>query len=220
MPNLFERPAINDVPQATRIAGYIMAGGGSTRFGQDKARAILAGRPMLTRLCELLLAVTTSVHIVAPLNRYDFAAAPVIPDRWPREGPLGGIITALCNTSEQEPHTTWNLIISCDMPFLTPEFLTYLRDFAQASSAKAIVPESSQGREPLCACWHTSSAAQLQSAFESGIRRVNDALKLLNAEVLDESHWKRFDSAGRLFWNMNTSADYAEAQRIVATEHT
>jgi molybdopterin-guanine dinucleotide biosynthesis protein A len=197
-----------------------MAGGGSTRFGQDKARAILAGQPMLTRMCHLLSVVTPSIHIVAPPGRYEFATTPVIEDRWPGEGPLGGIITALLHTSEREPNTTWNLIISCDMPFLTPEFLTYLRDFAQASNAPAIVPESAQGREPLCACWHTSSASQLQSAFESGVRRVNDALKLLNAEVLDESHWKRFDSAGRLFWNLNTPADYAEAQRIVATEHT
>jgi molybdenum cofactor guanylyltransferase len=220
MPDMVQRPAIDNIPQATPITAYIMAGGGSTRFGQDKACAALAGQPMLTRMCDLLSAVTASIYIVAPPSRYEFATAPVIPDRWPGEGPLGGIITALLYTSEQEPHTTWNLIISCDLPFLTPEFLTYLRDFAQASSAQAIVPESAQGREPLCACWRTSSASQLQSAFESGMRRVNDALKLLNAEVLDESHWKRFDSAGRLFWNMNTPADYAEAQRIEATEHT
>jgi molybdopterin-guanine dinucleotide biosynthesis protein A len=226
-----------------------MAGGGSTRFGQDKARAILAGQPMLMRMCSLLTAVTTSVHIVAPPNRYEFAAAPVIADRWPGEGPLGGIITALLHSNPAvvgvprpgrgdrrfpspatAEHTEsvaptafedaeWNLILSCDMPFLTPEFLIYLRDFAQASNAKAIVPESQHGREPLCACWRTSAAAELQTAFESGMRRVNDALKLLNAEVLDESHWKRFDSAGRLFWNMNTPADHAEAQRIVAAEN-
>jgi molybdenum cofactor guanylyltransferase len=220
MTDLLQQPAIRNIPQATPIAAYIMAGGGSTRFGQDKARATLAGQPMLTRMCDLLSAVSASIHIVAPPSRYEFATVPVIPDRWPGEGPLGGIITALLHTSQQEPNTTWNLIISCDLPFLTPEFLTSLCDFAQASSAKAIVPESSQGREPLCACWQTSSASQLQSAFESGMRRVNDGLKLLNAEVLDESHWKRFDSAGRLFWNMNTPADYAEAQRIEATEHT
>jgi molybdenum cofactor guanylyltransferase len=220
MPDMVERPAINNIPPATPITAYIMAGGGSTRFGQDKARATLAGQPMLARMCDVLSAVAASIYIVAPPSRYEFATAPVVPDRWPGEGPLGGIITALLYTGEQEPNTTWNLIISCDLPFLTPDFLTYLRDFAEASSAKAVVPESTQGREPLCACWRTSAASQLRSAFESGMRRVNDALKLLNAEVLDESHWKRFDSAGRLFWNMNTPADYAEAQRFAATEHT
>jgi hypothetical protein len=37
-------------------------------------------------------------------------------------------------------------------------------------------------------------------------------------EILDETHWKRFDSAGRLFWNMNTPLDYQEAVRMWETE--
>jgi len=44
---------------------------------------------------------------------------------------------------------------------------------------------------------------------------VTQGISLLRAEVLDERYWKRFDSAGRLFWNMNTAADYADARRIV-----
>jgi hypothetical protein len=34
-------------------------------------------------------------------------------------------------------------------------------------------------------------------------------------EVLDEGDWKRFDTDGRLFWNMNTLADYEEARRVI-----
>jgi hypothetical protein len=41
----------------------------------------------------------------------------------------------------------------------------------------------------------------------------------LKMEIVDESGWKRFDSAGRLFWNMNMPADYEEAKRILAAEH-
>jgi GTP:adenosylcobinamide-phosphate guanylyltransferase len=37
-------------------------------------------------------------------------------------------------------------------------------------------------------------------------------------EVLDETHWKRFDTADRLFWNMNTLSDYNEAKRILEAE--
>jgi hypothetical protein len=44
---------------------------------------------------------------------------------------------------------------------------------------------------------------------------VTQGISLLRAEVLDERDWKRFDSAGRLFWNMNTAADYEDARRIV-----
>jgi hypothetical protein len=43
-------------------------------------------------------------------------------------------------------------------------------------------------------------------------------MKRLRMEVLDETHWKRFDSAGRLFWNMNTLEDYAAAQQMWTTE--
>jgi hypothetical protein len=46
------------------------------------------------------------------------------------------------------------------------------------------------------------------------VRKVAEAMKRLPMEVLDEQVWKRFDTEGRLFWNMNTPEDYLEAQRI------
>jgi molybdopterin-guanine dinucleotide biosynthesis protein A len=203
--------------------GYVMAGGGSTRFGEDKARAVLGGRPMLSRMYALLSSVTANAWIVAPPHSYDDLGLPALADRWPGEGPLGGIITALLHTRESvrenKSGAPWNLILSCDMPFLTQEWLAFLLDRAAASTAPAVVPLSAHGREPLCACWRTSAADEIQAAFVGGMRRVNDALKLLGAEVLDESHGKRFDSSGRLFWNMNTPEDYREAQRILDAEH-
>ena len=60
----------------------------------------------------------------------------------------------------------------------------------------------------------------LQAALERGVRRVTEGISLLRAEVLDARDWKRFDSAGRLFWNMNTAADYEEARRIVEAEQS
>jgi len=43
-------------------------------------------------------------------------------------------------------------------------------------------------------------------------------MKRLHMEVVDEADWKRFDTAGRLFWNMNTAADYDEAKRILEAQ--
>ena len=37
-------------------------------------------------------------------------------------------------------------------------------------------------------------------------------------EVLDEPSWKRFDTDGHLFWNMNTPEDFNEARRILEAE--
>jgi molybdopterin-guanine dinucleotide biosynthesis protein A len=70
----------------------------------------------------------------------------------------------------------------------------------------------------LCACWRSRGAERLQRAFDSGTRKVTEAMKQLQMEIVDESGWKRFDSAGRLFWNMNTAADYDEAKKLLEAE--
>jgi molybdenum cofactor guanylyltransferase len=143
----------------------------------------------------------------------------IVEDRWPGEGPLGGIITALQHTAATDPACHWNLIVSCDMPFLSLEWLQYLvnRALSARSDTQIILPHSAHGPEPLCACYRTDAAAALKNVFDSGIRKVTVALKLLPTEVLDESAWKRFDSEGQLFWNMNTPADFIEAQRLWET---
>jgi molybdopterin-guanine dinucleotide biosynthesis protein A len=201
------------------LRGFVQAGGGSTRFGTDKALVQLSGKTMLQRTGELLGSVCDEVTIVAPAGKYANAAWPVLADRWPGEGPLGGILTALSTMHTSESGTAWALIVSCDMPFLAPEFLAFLGERASASIAQVVVPESSNALEPLCACWSASATAGVRLAFDSGVRKITEAMKRLPMEVLDESTWKRFDTGSRLFWNMNTQADFAEARRILETEN-
>src|SRR5580704_314032 len=200
------------------VGGYILAGGGSSRFGRDKALVEFAGKPMLTRMLELLKNSAQAVRIVAAPGKYNDFETEIVEDGWPGEGPLGGIVTALLHTQEHEPARDWNMIVSCDMPFLKLDWMQYLAGRAAESSADVVLPRSLHGREPLCACYRTGAAQPLRSVFESGVRKVTQALKQVATEVLDERDWKRFDSAGRLFWNMNTLADYDEARRIFLGE--
>jgi molybdopterin-guanine dinucleotide biosynthesis protein A len=202
------------------VAGYVMAGGASRRFGSDKALVEFGGKTLLSRMCGLLEATAGSASIVAPRGRYVGLGFSVVEDRWPDEGPLGGVITALRATAETDGGRDWNLMVSCDMPFLTREWLSFMIGRALTSDAEVIVPQSENGLEPLCACWRTPSSDALQAAFDGGVRKVTEAMKLLRMEVLDETHWKRFDSAGRLFWNMNTLEDYATALQMWEPEQT
>jgi|SRR5882757_2362799 len=203
-----------------KIGAYVLAGGGSTRFGQDKALAELAGQPMLRRVIELLGGLTKEPRVVAIPGKYEEFGAQLVKDQWPGEGPLGGIITALEDAAKGRGDSQWNLIVSCDMPFLTREWLAFLCERAAKSKAHVVLPYSANGPEPLCACYRTDAARALRSVFESGVRKVTRGLQHLSTEVLDESDWKRCDSAGRLFWNMNTAADYEEARRILEAERT
>ncbi len=216
------------------ITGYVMAGGGSTRFGRDKALVEVGGRPMLARMTALMQGITEQVKIVGTPEKYAEFGIEVVSDRWPGEGPLGGIITALLDAashsapfeqSRQQPHADnlhaadWCLIVSCDMPFLTHDWLAYLSKRAAASTAQVVMPVSAGGPEPLCACYRADGAETLQAAFEAGVRKITEALKHVTTEVLDEVHWKRFDSAGRLFWNMNTAADFEEVLSVWEVKH-
>jgi molybdenum cofactor guanylyltransferase len=166
---------------------------------------------MLARMVELLRGVTKEVKIVATHGKYESFGLEIVEDRWPGEGPLGGIITALEHEAVSVARAEWNLILSCDMPFLTSEWLGFLAERSAKSKAQVVLPHSAHGPEPLCACYRTDAAPALRTAFESGIRKVTQGLQHVTTEVLDEAEWKRFDSAGRLFWNMNTPADYEEA---------
>jgi molybdopterin-guanine dinucleotide biosynthesis protein A len=205
------------IPGQAQVGGFVLAGGGSTRFGRDKALARIGDEAVLARLCSVMRGVTPCVTIIGSREKYAAFGAKCIPDRWPGEGPLGGIITALLAASET-CGGEWNIIVGCDMPFLTSEWLAYLIQRAQASEAEVVAPRSAYGLEPLCACWRASGVEKLQRAFEGGTRKVTEAMKHLTMEVLDETHWKRFDSADRLFWNMNTPGDYEEAKRILEAE--
>jgi molybdopterin-guanine dinucleotide biosynthesis protein A len=197
------------------VGGYILVGGGSTRFGRDKALVEFSGRPMLTRMIELMQSAVGKVKLVALPGKYEGYGVEIVADQWPGEGPLGGIITALEDAAKSSRKVEWNLIVSCDMPFLTNEWLKFMCGRAAESLAQVVLPHSASGPEPLCACYRTDAAGALRAAFESGVRKVTEGLKHVTTEVLDEKDWKRFDSAGRLFWNMNTLADYQEARRVL-----
>lgn len=197
------------------VWGYVLAGGASNRFGRDKALIEFGGKAMLMRMHDVLKGVSSEVASIGDPEKYGSFGAPCVADRWPGEGPFGGIVTALLRTREVEPVREWNLIVSCDMPFLTTEWLRFLVGRAMESGAQVVLAHSDTGPEPLCACWRTDALETLQAGFEGGVRKVTDGIALLHSEVLDAQDCKRFDNAGRLFWNMNTPQDYEAACRIV-----
>jgi molybdopterin-guanine dinucleotide biosynthesis protein A len=175
----------------------------------DKALLVVDGRTMLDRTASLLAPLTGPPTVIGPPERYAASRWRVVADLTSGLGPLGGIATALRDSS-----VPWNLILGCDLPFLTEEWLAYLLDRALASAGDAVVPRSRRGAEPLCAAYRKSAEPRIANALARGVRKVTDALAELNVEAILPDEWKRFDSHGRLFDNMNTPADF-EAARIV-----
>jgi 4-aminobutyrate aminotransferase len=89
--------------------------------------------------------VCGDVTLVGGAREYAAFGFPAIEDAFPDRGPLGGIHAAL-----QHSDARFTLIVGCDMPYLTPDFLEFLLRVAPEAAADAVVPESEAfGYEPL-----------------------------------------------------------------------
>jgi molybdenum cofactor guanylyltransferase len=191
----------------TNVGGFILAGGQSSRMGRDKALLEWEGKPLLLRAARLLEPLVGAPVTIAPPARYKNLSLRLVADDALGLGPLGGISTAL----RISPHP-WNLVIGCDLPYLTPEWLAFLIERALASSSDAVLPVSAGGAEPLCAMYHRRAAAAIAAALGRGVRKVTDGLASLAVLYLAPDEWKAFDSSGRLFKNINVPADFDAAR--------
>ena len=193
---------------AKQTAGFVLAGGGSSRMGRDKALLELDGVALVLRTAKLVESVSGApVAIIGSPDAYGSLGLQVIGDDFPGAGPLGGLATALRASS-----AAWNMIVACDLPYLTREWLEYLIGRAVASKADAVVPMNELGAEPLCAMYSKRCEPAIRAALVRGTRKVTDGLAGVRVESIEPSAWKAFDSEGYLFKNMNSPADYEEAK--------
>jgi len=108
----------------TRLPVYILAGGRSSRFGSDKARATLHGRPLLSHVAAMLKPVATRITVVADSEgKYDDLGFRTIADDKPALGPLGGLHTALRDLPLEDD---WLLLCSCDAAVMHCDWLRRL----------------------------------------------------------------------------------------------
>jgi molybdopterin-guanine dinucleotide biosynthesis protein A len=163
-------------------------------MGRDKALLPFRGGPLADSVARAVEQAAGSVVIVGRAEMLHYQA---IPDLHPGAGPLGGIVTALRHTTSD-----WNLVVACDMPSLTAPFLAELLDRAETAGRDALIPHGPDGRpEPVCAVYRRTALEPLESAFTRGIRKIIDAVALLDAaawELREVTH----------FQNVNTPEDW------------
>ncbi len=189
----------------SQLEGFVLVGGQSSRIGRDKALLEIDGKPLLTRATDLLIPLVTSITFVGDPEKYSGFGFRTLPDRWPGAGPLGAIATALAAACEPQA-----VVIACDLPYLTEDWLVWLFTHAANSPADIVVPETSRGLEPLCAVYRSTCAQVFASALDRGVRKVTDAFTDLSVDYVQENEWRKFSADGNLFRNMNTLEDYEQ----------
>ena len=199
-------------------AGFVLTGGRSSRMGRDKALLPVAGSSavggsspagglspagrltMVERTAELVRAAANSVTLIGMPERYAHLGLPVVADVVEDCGPIGGVLTALTVTQADS-----NLIVACDMPGLTADFLLRLLAAARDFASTCLVPETASGLHPLCAVYRRGARSTVESAIAHKCFKMHDLLKVLGA-----LSWPVADAS--LLRNINTPAEWEQVQ--------
>jgi len=181
-------------------AGFVLAGGQSSRMGRNKALLPWKGSTLIQSVAREVFQAAGSVTLVGPPEVYGNLGFPVLPDRIPGCGPLGGLHAAL-----SAGFAEWNLVVACDMPAITHMMLADLLAAAEASGAEALVPASGVGWQPLCAVYHARLLPLVESAIQAKRLKMHDFVSSIQARF-----WPAPDPS--LFRNVNTPEQLPEAQ--------
>jgi len=183
------------------IAGAVLCGGASRRMGTDKSLIELDGVAMAERVALTLEAAGCAPVVFVGGDRDALAATGrrFVPDGWPGEGPVGGVLSALSALRE----ATAVVIVACDLPDLTPDAV---RDVIGSGEPGHALRVADSGRlEPMLGCWPAAAHDEVAHSFHAGSRALHDVIAGLDAV--------RVPVAPAAVRNVNRPADLRNRQR-------
>ncbi len=174
--------------RAIGVSAALLAGGRSRRMGRTKALIEVGGRRMIDRVLDAAVATGCDPVVVVGGDVNELASLPVplLADRYPGEGPLGGVVTALdavTNDASRGPHGV--LVLPCDIPLVSADALAPLLERWRDDPTVDVVVATTHGRrEPMCAVWSTAVGETVRRRFDAGERALHRVLEHLRcAEV-------------------------------------
>ena len=190
----------------------ILAGGAASRYGgRPKGLELVGGERILDRLAEDLHAVTGSAPVLVANTAGAESWAPgltVIRDPRPDCGSLGGIYAAV--TADSGPV----LLVAWDMPFVSAELLTALRD--GATEFDVYLPESPgpRGIEPLCGVYGPACVGPIAGRLDDEDYRAVGFHEAVRVGRLPLDAVRQFGDPEVLFFNVNTPDDLTRAEEL------
>lgn len=206
------------------FSAIVLAGGQSSRMGQDKALVSIGTQTLLQHVCAVAQQCASSVYVVTPwIERYQdllskTVANPVhfVPEQFLSEtdtqhGPLVGFAQGLTHLLQTEliqtelAQTEWVLLLACDLPHLQAEVL---QDWAALlptvdAASIALLPRNPNGWwEPLCGFYRRRCLPDLEQFIAAGGRSFQRWLFQQGVQALPLVD-------PQLLWNCNTPEDVA-----------
>ena len=204
---------------SVKIAGLVLAGGLARRMGGgQKALLPLAGRPLLAHVLDRLAPQVDAIALNANAEPAAYApfGHPVIADTLSGHlGPLAGVLAGLRWAAPIG--YTHIASVAGDTPFFPPDLTARLATGLTKATpiAMAATPDPQRGlsRHPTFGLWPVALADDLEAALNTGLRKVVAWTDPIGCATV-EFPVTPFDP----FFNVNTPADMAEAEKL-ASDH-
>jgi molybdenum cofactor guanylyltransferase len=185
----------------------ILAGGKSTRMGQDKATIKIGENPLIRLVYDRAKEVFDDVIIISSLhNTIESIDASVLRDVVPFGNSMTGIVSALLYSE-----TPYTFVVACDMPFLSTETFKYMKN--EATGEDIIIPKTQWGLEPLHAIYNRSCMAHLFRLIEQKRFKITGLLPFVSVkELTDQTYF--FKSGNSVFTNINAMKDLSMVEAV------
>jgi len=199
-------------------SAIILAGGISSRLGEDKGLLALGGKPMVKHVLAAVDKLVDQKIIVASsrtqAEKYAKALGQqveILIDRNDMHGPLAGASTGL-----QATHGKYSLLLPCDTPFASKEILSLL--FELCINRNAAIPRWPNCYiEPLQAAYSTEPAlAAAETALCEGKMNLQAMVdRLRSVRYISTLVFQQLDPELRTFYNVNTPLDLRKAEAML-----
>jgi molybdopterin-guanine dinucleotide biosynthesis protein A len=186
------------------ISAFIIAGGQSSRFGEDKCLFRYQGRALIERVIESVRPVIDRIAIVADdAGRFAYLGLPCHGDIFHGLGPFGGIHAALVNSQTERA-----FIFACDMPDISAALISHMA--AVPGEFDVIIPVIAGKYEPLHAVYAKSCAGPMEKSIRGGARRIISFFDEVSVRTVPEEEIRKYADPSLVFRNINYRRDAAE----------
>ena len=190
----------------------ILAGGKSSRLGNDKVSETVGKKSLLQRVISCVSPLSNDIIIVTA-GEQTFPELVggnrlrIINDIYPGKGPLGGIYTGLATST-----SFYNLIVASDMPFLNQALLRYMVQLS--ANFDLVVPRVGDLAEPLHAVYTRDCLAPTEHMIKQGELKIHRLFNLVKVRYVEAEEIERYDPGHLSFFNVNTEADLKKAREL------
>jgi len=191
-----------------QVAGVVLAGGKSKRYGSNKAFARLGGIPLIERILRVLASTFVHVYIITNSpDEYSYLGLPMYRDIIKGLGPVGGIYTALRVMKEEG-----GFFVGCDLPLLNRDLIRYMVE--RAPGYDVVMPKVGEYIEPLHAYYGKECITKIEGVIKAQDFKVSSFLSQVRVLYITEEEVRRFDPDLLCFMNVNTPEDLRRLEKL------